>query len=468
MKVASEEPMGQMTSRMTIQEMIKAAASGAASQQSVTNEAIRQLSNQGENTPEEEEKTAAVADPDLPGEAVSSAYAEKLAAAIEYIVKEADEPSGASPAESGSATKQGPGDGPNAMGVMQATVSDKNIDAGEQGQATSKHQPPQTPATQTEEVQTGKANTGLETNDGMSHPEQPTEPIANEKASIKAAHALLQEKGFTTDFIREINKLGAARKYEAAHQAGEKVLGALRTYKSNLSGGKVKRIEKEMTSSDVPSAIRKGQEADLAAAKKSRDVTRAATAGGVGVAGGAAATGAALSKKEGSVDPRLIDALLATKQAAGEKVAEDAINPASTSAPSGGDAAAPPPGASASEDGPKPAEPSDVSSQKGMIASNDAAIDYTKRKAKADPKSDVNKVLTEPALTTATDKTLQKNLTKGTETAKISSAEATKLASTRALLEKLAAESADKAKKKKESQGFQAPGVQGAATGPSM
>lgn len=90
-----------------------------------------------------------------------------------------------------------------------------------------------------------------------------------------------------------------------------------------------------------------------------------------------------------------------------EKRAEDAIFPAQISAgPAQGQGEEAPPGASAAEQQ-VPSEPADVNSQKTMISSNDAAINYTKQQAKRDPKSDLGKVWTEPALSSATDKTLQ-------------------------------------------------------------
>jgi hypothetical protein len=380
-KVASEVSMGQMTSRMSIQEMLKAAAAGTASQLVVTDEAVRQI----QGAADEPEKTASVAvDPNLPVEHISTNYIDKLANAVEYIVeveKEAEIP------QPGVETKLGPGQGPNDVGASQAEASSTNVDAGEQGQATSANQPPMTPATQTEEVQVGKANTGLETNDSMSHPEQPTDPIGNESVPAKAASADLFKKhgGLTIGFIKELAKSAKAK---AAPEA----------------------------------------------AKTAAD----------------------------NVDPRLVEYLLSQT-----KHAEDAINPATISTPASITVDEPPPGASASEDGPKPAEPSDVVSQKSMVASNDAAQDYTKRQAKTDPKSDVNKLLKEPPLSAATDKTIQKNLTKGTETAKIS--EAVKTAATRALLSNLAkeAEEKKKAKEKASMGGFTAPQVAGAAQGPT-
>lgn len=127
---------------------------------------------------------------------------------------------------------------------------------------------------------------------------------------------------------------------------------------------------------------------------------------------------------------------------AGLKIAEDAINPAKITA----GPVAPHSGLKSGEGG--PSEPSDVNSQKRMIASNEAAINYTKQEAKADPKADVNHLLVEPALSAAHDNVLNKAFTHtGVAGVKLSSevkAAATrmaegsiKVAAARALLSKL-------------------------------
>jgi len=140
------------------------------------------------------------------------------------------------------------------------------------------------------------------------------------------------------------------------------------------------------------------------------------------------------------------------------KQAEDALNPAKITAgaaPAQGET--PPPGASPSEEG-VPSEPSDVNKQKAMVSSNQAAIDYTKAKAKADPKSDMGDVLKEPAQTKATDKTLSKVLDNDGG-AKISH-DLTRVAAARAVLSKLA-ENTCAAKKEKKAQGIGASSTQG-------
>jgi hypothetical protein len=127
------------------------------------------------------------------------------------------------------------------------------------------------------------------------------------------------------------------------------------------------------------------------------------------------------------------------------KMAEDAINPAHVSAP--GDTT--PPFSESGQAG--PAEPSDVNSQKNMISSNTAAIDYTKREAKQDPIKDVEQVVSEPAMSAANDKTLNMVLDHVDEAgAKISMVKnAHQIAAARALLMKLAQEEAEKTEEEK-------------------
>lgn len=160
-KAAHQEDfsMPQATPRVTIQDMVKAAGAGAATAAAVTREALHQLAGGGE------EKVASA--PSVRPDTISTEYATKLAAALDYIIetdKQADEASN---------DGVGPGQGPNALEVNKAESSEKNVDAGETGQATGAHQPPMSPSTQTDPSRKNDPGTGLETNDTMMHPEQP-------------------------------------------------------------------------------------------------------------------------------------------------------------------------------------------------------------------------------------------------------------------------------------------------------
>jgi len=349
-KVAAQRGFMTMKERPLLHDMVKAAMAGTTQRLSVNIEAEKQASARTGV------KTASA--PESVKGHVPTELAIKLADALGYIqsqiIKEAD---------------LMPGQGPGALQVMQATSSETNIDAGDRGQATSKNQPPRSPALQAEQVQEGNAGTGLETNDDMQHPEQPVEPIKNEKTSSA--------------------KL-ASRNLERLMKVGAKKTAA-----------PVKLLR---------------------------------------------------------------------------KLAEDAINPAQISSPANVDPSQPPPGAAPSGEE-VPSEPSDVTSQKSMISSNESAINYTKGQAKANPKSDVAQVLTEPPLSSSTDKVLNEAFDNtGRAGVKISSAKqpmqktAMKVYAQRAYLGKLLekAANADCAKepvgKDKKSTGM-APSTPQAATG---
>lgn len=352
-KVAAQRGcMTTMKERPLLHDMVKAALAGTNQRLSANIEAARQ------ETVRSGVKTASALRTDPTH--VSTELATKLADALGFIetqiVKEAD-------------YDLGPGKGPNALQVMQAESSETNIDAGDRGQATPQNQPPKNPPLQAEQVQEGNAGTGLETNDDTMHPEQPVEPIKNEKTSAA--------------------KLAA----------------------SNLA-----RLQK------------------IASVKKT------------------------------AAPIKLL-----------RKLAEDAINPAQISSPANVNPAEPPPGAAPSGEQ-VPSEPSDVSSQKRMISSNEAAINYTKGEAKANPKSDVAQVLKEPPLSSSTDKVLNEVFDNtGKAGVKISSAKpsmrktAMQVGAQRALLgkllEKAASESCEKSEgKDKKSMGM-APTTPQAATG---
>lgn len=132
------------------------------------------------------------------------------------------------------------------------------------------------------------------------------------------------------------------------------------------------------------------------------------------------------------------------------------------------------PDASASEEG-VPALPGPAAAQARFVGSNEAARDYTKRDAKAEPKERMGEVLSEPAQVKSTDPVLQNNLSETSEAGtKISSAQPKPVVKTaaaaRALLEKIASEGGPQAMElkkllsKKTSEGVV--GQQGAAAMP--
>lgn len=404
--------------RMTIQQMIKAASEGASDHAQLSLEAARQLTNQGEPSPSV--KTASRSD--FP-ESVPTAYVDKLAAAAEYVIghmKIADI------AESDT----GVGKGPNSLGVLEATSENNEVEAGEMGQATPSGVPPMNPPTQTAPNTSSDPGTGLEDNTSMSHPAQPADPMGNDR-SVKESSAPLSE----------------IRKHAGVK---EKAIGAAKTVAHGA-----KRVGQVVKNDPVLShslALGVGAHAGVRAGRREERRLHENS------------SKLASAEEIGGVDPRLVEYLMGQV-----KQAEDAINPAHIS---GGTipVGEPPEGVRASgESG--PGEPSDVTSQKRLISSNEAAMNYTKREAKADPKSDAARVLTQPVLSAAHDNVLQKAF-ENTERAGVKISHSLRRDAARAILEKMAEEAEEKSKskgkkKEKESMGgmgtYQAPPVGGAA-----
>lgn len=356
-KVAYREKisMANIMSRPTMQDLVKEAMAGTLTKVHISAEAARALGV----PPVEQAKTAAA-----PPSMVPSDVIEKTAAALEFLAsKEAASPGSAGVASPGVGPGQGAG---QVMQVLEAESSGANIDAGQQGQATSKNVPPKDPPMQSTKEQKADPSNAMQTNDDMQHAEQPVDPMHNEKASI-----------------------AAQKQAEALFRKNAGVMGLLK------AGGRMP---------------------PTAALKRVKDME---------------------ADKEASALKRKNLGML-------KKMAEDAINPAQISAgAASAQGATAPQGVSPSEEGPIPSEPSDVNSQKRHIASNQAAIDYTKRDAKKDPKKDLGHLLTEPALSASTDKTLERTLDHtGQAGAKIASSRLTKTAAAHALLLKMAEETA--------------------------
>jgi len=348
--------MSAVTNTMTIHDLVKAAHAGVVDRVAATKEAERQTV-----APAQATKVASATEDSIP-----TAYIDKLAEAMEFVVKEA-----------------APGEGPNALVVTDSHVGGKNpFTPGSQGQATPAHVVPKTPGTHTpSEVAKGPSN-ALDTNAAMKHPAQP-----------------VKLSSVTAD---ELRKAASAVKVAAKEEPAKEMCKGC------------------------------GKEKDACSCAK--------TASAVG-----------------AVNPKLVDLFLSTV-----KLAEDAINPAKISA---GAAVAPETSASGQPGGaPAGGMPKGNTS---LIGSNDSAINYTKRDAKAGTSSAMGKLLTEPALSAAHDKTLNMAFANTPKAGvKIAGADPIRTAAARVVLEKMAeeAEAADKAKKKKESGGgFTAPPVGGVA-----
>ena len=302
-----------MMRRPNLQDLVKEAMEGTAQRVDLSIEATRQHSGQV--------KTAAAAP--QPRDVTPTEYVDKLAAALEYLAKQAEE--------------EGPGHGPGALEVTHARGGENNMTPSGQGKA--KEAPPMNPPSASSGEPHDPA-TGLETNAKTKHPEQPADPVNGKTASADDILA------------RNLARMGLAK----------------------------------------------------------------------------------------IASPSLLERNMARLGLS--KVAEDRIDPAQISAGAAKSQGATPPEGAGPSGVDVPAEPADVNSQKRLISSNEAAINYTKREAKADPKSDAEKLLNEPVLSSSTDSTLQKALEHTNEAGtKISSAKSlTKTAAAQALLQKLAEE----------------------------
>jgi len=373
-----------IATRPTLQEMIKSAMAGTTDRANITAEAIRQMSTQGGT---EEDKTASAADP----EHYSTEHIHKLAGALGFI------------AENVKAAGVTPGEGPGALTVTESAMKGgAPLEPGGSGSAISKDQPPKNPALQAEKVQGGKANTGLETNDEMKHAKTAEALAASnlDRITKLAKKSEDGDEGSPEHTGRQIGRkaVGIATGVGALHGAASMGSGS-GSMKKRLAHGAVGAL------------------------------TGAAVGNYVGGVGKGAVQG--LAEKKAGVDVALI-----------RKLAADANNPAQISA-----GKATPPDSSAAGEG-VPSEPGDVSSQKRMIASNQSAIDYTKGQAKAKPKSEVSKLLAQPAMTVANDSVLQKTLTHtGEAGVKIAEA-ATRVKAARALLSNLVEKAASDISKK--------------------
>jgi hypothetical protein len=308
--------------------------------------------------------------------------------------------------------EEGAGTGPNALHVMEATSSNNEIEAGHSGTATPAHVPPKNPGEhKPAETPKGPA-TALEDNASMMHKEQP----------VKLSH------------VAELRKAAAkTAPVEVPAKVASPVELLRKVAKFPIGGG-----ENKDDKAREPAAEQ--------AAEKKLEAKERKAGGGEG------------EKEASAVDPRLVDYFLTMT-----KSAEDAINPAKISA----GAAVPPETSAAGESGGAPAGGM-PEGPRGLVGSNESAINYQKREAKAPVKAQLAKVLTEPALSAAHDRTLEQAFD-NTGKAGVKIASSTRAMAARAVLEKMAEEACgpDGKSKKKVSAGmgaFQAPQVGGAAS----
>jgi len=431
-----------------LHDLVKEAMEGTASKVDISAEASRQLANVGQELPGHT-KTAS-AEEELP-EHLPTEYIYKLAGALDHMAKIAE-----------GTTKIQPGKGPNALEVLEATSSEENIDAGGMGEAKTKI--PVSPAMTSSGVAKDSSN-AMDENSEMSHPEQPVDPMHNEKTSAAlyarnlAAVGLGKEAFAVTEEGHKYDAASAKVKSEAAEKQtalAQKHKGAGHRKKGGGtqwgSFGKALRGFNEGDSQGTArhqAYVQKKHEGGKNAYNPlggTMTPTKGESGGSkwmYGKVGGDKKKDEGKKEASANLYARNLMALGLFKQA------EDALAPASISSGSTQTGATPPEGASPSEES-VPSEPSDVTSQKSMLSSNQAAIDYKKVKAKADPKKDMGHVVSEPALTASTDATLKKTLDHTSEAGAKIAADLMKTAAAQAILTKLAEEAADKKKGKKE------------------
>ena len=466
--------------RPDIQDMVKSALAATANRVNVGLEASRQL-----GTPYEESSKTASAEQGA--EHVPTEMGEKLASALEYLadeqLKEAADPGSAENASPG----VGPGQGANTLEVSESNRTEANIDAGQGGQA--KDQIPTNPPMAKLPGQPATAANAMATDVDTTHPEQPEDPMGNATASNaaqKTAEALAQSN------LDVLQKLAEGQDAPDKHHVrraflGNPVSSAIEAKKGDklkaFGGAYVNRLKEGVkgmaaggaagaalgTAAAVAKGGKKGLSKGVGKALKKGLKGGGATGGVVGanvgglagdIKGNHGAKASELhakhSKNKGSEKKASAEDLVASNLSVLQKIAEDAINPASIS---GGAATAQgadaPSGVSASEEGPEPPKPAPANTQAGLVGSNESAINYDKRDAKANMRADMAKLLNEPMHSKGGDQVLTRTL-EHDGGAKIAAAQLTKTAAAKALLLKLAKEQASekdaKAKKEKQSQ----------------
>lgn len=453
--------------RPTLHDFIKTAMEASATKVDLSLESARQVANSGDVLPGKTKTASAKR-----SQEVSTEYIDKLASALDYVARSIN------PKLAEETAEMGPGKGPNSLDTNQGDLpTEDNIDANQTGEATQK--PAMDPPTAKLPGQQGDPGGSMETNINMEHAEQPVEPISNEKTSAAYLNNLISlglvkvaaGKNGKMHFVPANEKVklafgaGDVGSYVGSTGGGAAYGGLGGAAKGGLAGG----VGGGLLGAGIGGVggLLTGGLGGAAAGALGGGLVGGA-AGGLGGAAIGGGVGAAKGGAKGFMRAREGGKALAAQEAAAQqaaaqqaampkaasaklaarnlmvlglyKQAEDAINPAQISAGKADAVGAEAPaGASPAEEG-VPSEPSDVTSQKSkMLSSNQAAIDYTKRDAKADPKSDMGDVLKEPAQTDSTDKVLDETL-EHTDSAGAKISSITRVAAARAILSKLAEE----------------------------
>lgn len=410
-KVAFQESdrMATIQGRPTLQDLVKSAMEGASSRVHIAEAASEALRMRATPTP----VSTKVAANTVPGEVI-----EKTAAALEWLAK------------------QGEGNGPGAElppGALVTESSEPGFDVNQLGEATSQNQPPMNPPMASLPGSPNPAN-AMATNIDMEHGEQPVDPMGNGKASNEAQK---------TSSLRMKN-LAVMGKLAGVVIPTE---GVTTSASSKPASTALATVAKPTSAPGAAAKAAPGRLSSAAAATKNFVKAHPKTIG-AGVGGAALGTGLYLGakalhgafhgsdKKTASLLRRNYAALGLGKHAAGD---EDEAN--ISAGPASAQGAQVPDGASASGEGPIPNVPSEMSSQEALVDSADKAINLTRRQAKAEPKSEMGRLLSEPALSAATDKTLAEAFDNTNNAGAKIASRLVKTAAARALLAKLAEQS---------------------------
>jgi hypothetical protein len=412
--------------RPGLQDLVKSAMESTLSRAQIVAEAARQFGHEVEAPVT---KTAsAKSDNHIPSE-----VCEKYASALEFLSKQAADPGSAEVASPG----VGPGMGANATEVLVSNRTE-NIKAQNMGQA--KVQPPTSPGFESDPGKSSDPTNAMATNDEMQHGEQPVDPMGNAHAS----NAAQKQASANLAYLQKIAKLPDAvlkTMADAAKKAPK--TGAFPVDKTiKAVGGRLNADKlKQLAAQAGPSrsgAIMPGQ-------LSVKDLLGGG-GGGLGKVAGVKLSSAQLTFLR-NLDALGVEYISQDKLM---KIAEDAINPAQISAgPASAQGAEAPDGVSGSEDGPEPPKPGPANTQASLIGSNESAINYDKRQAKANMRSDMSNLLNEPMQASSGDSTLQTMLDHTAQSGAKIAQQQTKTAAAHALLLKLAqAQDAEKKSKK--------------------
>jgi len=465
--------------RGLLQDLVKEAMAGA-TERMVRSEAARH------------EKTASAAPINTQdNQSIPTDYAEKLAEACAWAAGQIKQ-----------ASDIGPGTGPNALAVSQSTSGESPPGPGGQGKGHA--QPPMNPGMQASN--TGPANQMQNTMDsppGGSGQQQTALSGGGKTASakLKVARALSKVAEEDPEAMEDSERLRNAVMRSAGTTAalgagggalaggalgamggagsalGERLMGSEASMLGRGAmggaggaalgglGGAAAGLGKGLAYGGAGALAGYGADsADGAAARGAlggsaigalrgmqgagnlREAAMGALKGGVGLNTALGALGghtAFNARHEEMPEEKAASASLANALIGLRKQAEDAINPAQIS---GGGAATPPQSSASGEPGGQPVA-GGYGSQTSMISSNEAAINLKRNSAYSLRKAELGKYFNEPALTQATDTTLQQAFAHSGEAGHKLASDQTAQAAAQMLLQKIASE-ADKETRK--------------------